>query len=365
MRPRRELAALAPAFHGGAPPTVEPVLDFSVCSNPLGPSPRVVAAARAAAVERYPERESAALRGALAEKLDLAATQVVIGNGSVELFWLLALCYVERGDRVLLVAPTFAEYARPARLMGAEIVTHHLAAERGFAADVPALVAMMQSNQPRLIFVCNPNNPTGSYLSRNAVETLLAAAPGLLVLDEAYVGLTAGAWDTRPLLDDQRLVLVRSLTKDHALPGLRLGYALAAPDVARALQWAQPPWSVNALAQAAGLAALADDEHVARGRALAAEAVAYLAEGLHDLGCAVVSSAANFLLADVADAAHITTALLQAGVYVRDCTSFGLPRHIRIAARPGNECEALLRAMRAVMQAPAPVSDAALSSVTA
>ena len=351
MRPRPELAHLAPAFHGGAPAAAMPVFDFSVCSNPLGPSPHVRAVLQSVAIERYPERESATLRAALADTLSLSAERIVVGNGSVELFWLLAVCYVERGDRVLVVEPTFAEYARAARLMGAEIVSHPLSAERDFALDVEALAQTLRVRQPRLTFLCNPNNPTGAYLARRQIETLLDATPGLLVLDEAYVGLTAGTWDARPLLEDARLVLVRSLTKDHALPGLRLGYALAAPAVARALQWAQPPWSVNVVAQAAGLAALADDAHVARGRALAGEAMTYLARGLCDLGCVVVPSPTNFFLVEVEDAAQTTAELLTAGVYVRDCTSFGLPRHVRIAARPLDECAALLRAVRDVARA--------------
>jgi histidinol-phosphate aminotransferase len=155
-----------------------------------------------------------------------------------------------------------------------------------------------------------------------------------------------GAWDVIPLLANPRLVLVRSLTKDHAIAGLRLGYAVAAPEVVRILRAAQPTWSVNAAAQAAGLAALAADSHVDRGRVLAEEAKAFLTEELGTLGWHVLPSAANFLLVEVSDAAAVTRALRACGIYVRDCTSFGLPRHIRLAARPLAECAVLVAAAK-------------------
>jgi histidinol-phosphate aminotransferase len=348
VRPRPELEHLLPAFHGGAPPVGGPVLDFSVCSNPLGTSPRVRVAAMAAPVERYPEPEATSLRAALAERLGLSPERVVVGSGSAELFWLLAICFLERGDRVCVVGPTFGEYARAARLMGAEVVEYRSGADADFRVDLADLTRMLHRLGPRLTFVCNPNNPTGTYLRQTDTEALLASTPGMLVLDEAYVSFVDSPWDARVLLADQRVVLVRSMTKDHALAGLRLGYALAAPSVARALQHAQPPWSVNAAAQAAGLAALGEDDHVVRGRALANEATHFVARGLRAHGYSVLPWAANFILAEVGSAATLTASLLDMGVYLRDCTSFGLPAHVRVAARPLAECEALLRDLSAL-----------------
>jgi histidinol-phosphate aminotransferase len=352
---RLDLARLAPAVHGGAPARAGRVLDFSQSVNPLGPSPRVAAAARAAPLDRYPEPEADTLRAALADRLGLPAARVVVGSGSAEIFWLLALAYLNGDDTALTIGPTFAEYARATRLAGARVVEVAARAEDGFRPDWTAVQAAVERERPRLVFLCNPNNPTGTYCDRAAVEALLAATPGLLVLDEAFVGFLGEPWDVRPLLADERLVVVRSLTKDHALAGLRLGYALAAPDVARALQWAQPPWSVNAAAQAAGLAALEEDSHVAHGRALADEAKAFLAAELRALGWSPLPSAANFLLVEVGDAAAWTRTLQTDGIYVRDCTSFGLPRHVRLAARPLAECAALVAAVRAVRDAAAPV----------
>ena len=349
MQPRPELLDLPPALHGSAPPSAGALLDFSVSSNPLGPAPRVVAAARAAAIGRYPESESATLRAAIADRLELPPERVVVGNGSAELIWLIALAFLERGDRALVVGPTFSEYERAARLMGAAVTEYRAGSGDEYRPDVRAVCQTILAAQPRVTFVCNPNNPTGSYLTREECETLLAVTKGLLVLDEAYVAFAESAWDVRPLLRDDRLVVLRSMTKDHGLPGLRLGYALGSPATVQALQWAQPPWSVNAVAQAAGLAALAEDDHVARGRATALLGKAHLAAGLRALAGGVVPSAANFFLVDTAEAASLTSMLRREGVYVRDCTSFGLPRHIRLAARPRHECDALLAAFRRVL----------------
>jgi histidinol-phosphate aminotransferase len=346
MRPRVELEGLTPTVHGGAPTAVGAVLDFSVSTNPLGPSPRARAAAAQATIGRYPERDSATLRGALAAALDVAPEHIVVSNGSVELFWLLALCYLRSGDRALVVGPTFAEYARAAHLLGARVTEIAASAEETFRPSVDQICRAIQEEQPRMVFLCNPNNPTGVYLNRLSVERLLAATPGLLVLDEAYLGFAPEPWDVRPLLTDPRLVVARSMTKDHGLPGLRLGYALAPIPVAAALRSAQPPWSVNAVAQAAGLAALAEPDHAARGRALAREAITLLAAGLSELGFDPLPSATNFLLVGVGDATAVCEALLTRGIHVRDCTSFGLPRHIRISARPLDECRVLLDAAR-------------------
>ena len=349
MRPRPEVLHLSPAIHGSAPPSAGVVLDFSVSCNPLGPAPRVVAAARAAAIGRYPEPESATLRTAIADHLGLPTERVIVGNGSVELIWLIALAFLERGNQALVIGPTFGEYARAACLMGAALTEYRAMAADGFRLDVEGACRAINTIQPRVAFVCNPNNPTGRYLTRGEVEALLAATSGLLVVDEAYVAFAEGAWDVRPLLRNERLVVLRSMTKDHAVAGLRLGYALGAPEVVRALQSAQPPWSVNAAAQAAGLAALAASDHVARGHEAAMFAKEYLAAGLRALGVRALSSATNFFLVETADATSLATMLHRDSVYVRDCSSFGLSQHVRLAARPLAECDTLLAAFGRIL----------------
>jgi histidinol-phosphate aminotransferase len=168
------------------------------------------------------------------------------------------------------------------------------------------------------------------------------------VVDEAYLSFVE---DADSLLDfvDEGLVLLRSMTKDYALAGLRLGYAVAAPHVIEAMATVRPPWSVNALAQAAGLAALADSEHLPSSRRAVAALRALVTKELGRLGLEVLPGAANFLLVRVGNGAAIRSALLAKGVCVRDCTSFGLPDYIRIGLRPPPESGRLVAAMREVL----------------
>jgi histidinol-phosphate aminotransferase len=168
------------------------------------------------------------------------------------------------------------------------------------------------------------------------------------VIDEAYAPFVDGATSPLPLLPGGHLVLLRSLTKDYALAGLRLGYTVTTPDLAGSLRLAQPPWSVSAPAQAAGLAALADPGYLDRARSVLREARARLVAGLRELGLRVTPPAANFVLVEVGDGATFRAALRGHGCIVRDCASFGLPRHIRIGVRTLPECDRLLGAIRAV-----------------
>lgn len=369
IAPRPEVAALEAVVHGAigerelAPLGLRPehVVDFSVNSNPLGPSPHVAAvlteATAAGVLARYPDDSAARLCAALAKRYGVGLDQVVAGNGSAELIWLLALAFVWRADPVAILGPTFGEYARAVQLMGGRVHEYHATRVRAFDVDLDDASAWLRQTAPRLAFICNPNNPTGHYFQPAEIVSLLAALPEtLLVIDEAYVAFTRG--DTPPapdqalvpLLDSGRVVLLRSMTKDYALAGLRLGYALGSPAVVDALRRARPPWSVNAFAQLAGLASLADDQHLARSRVAAQDAVVYLREGLGKAGYRVFPTQANFLLVEVGNAPAIRRRLLAEGLVVRDCASFGLPNIIRVAARPIAECERLVAAMRSLRE---------------
>jgi histidinol-phosphate aminotransferase len=307
------------------------VLDFSVNTNPLGPAPIVLQAIQQASWTRYPGDDEAPLRLGLARQARVQPTQVALGNGSAELMWLVCLAVLRPGDRVSILGPTFGEYARAARAVGADVVES--------SALQPA----------RLAFVCNPNNPTGSYLDRADIEAKLAAdRRRVLVLDEAYRGFVEEAWPSEPLLGAYpNLVLLRSLTKDHAVPGLRLGYLLGAPELVQAVEAVRPPWSVNAGALRAGLAGLSPEGslHLGLARAVVATSRRLLTDGFAERGYAVTRSSANFVLVEVGDARAFRRRLLPRGLVVRDCTSFGLPDHVRIACRRPDECQRLLEAL--------------------
>jgi histidinol-phosphate aminotransferase len=362
IHPRPEVEKLIPAIHGGpdyaelAALGLSPdeVIDFSANANPYGPSPQVRTALAGVPLDRYPDDQAIALRERLAQVHGLTPDHIIVGNGTAELIWLLGMAYLQRGDPVVIIGPTFGEYRAAAGLMGARVTEYRAPAAADFRPDVTAVEALIERQQPRLTFLCNPNNPTGVYLAREAVGALAAACEeGLLVVDEAYRAFVASPWPSEPLIErgpglspvEGNVVLLRSMTKDHALAGLRLGYALASPEVVVALKKVQPSWSINAAAQAAGLAALSDEDYLRETLPKITEAKAYLAEELTRLGLRVVPSAANFLLVEVGDGRALRRKLLSHGLMIRDCTSFGLPEYVRLATRRMEECRKLIEAL--------------------
>lgn len=318
------------------------VLDFSVNTNPLGPAPSVLGAIAGTDWTRYPGDDERPLREGLAARAAVHPYQVVLGNGSAELLWLLALALLQPGDRAVVVGPTFGEYARAVQVAGGVVTESN---------------AVPTASGERLLFLCNPNNPTGDYRPRAVIEAALMDDPNrVLVLDEAYASLMLDAdrWSSHPLLARYRnLVLLRSLTKDHALPGLRLGYFLADTNVASAVERVRPPWSVNAGASRAGLAALEPpaEAHVALARGMIAESRSLMERGFRRLRFTVTPSRANFLLVRVGDGAALRRALMPHGLVVRDCASFGLPEYIRVACLRREDCERLLAAVERLQSA--------------
>jgi L-threonine-O-3-phosphate decarboxylase len=359
--PRPEVLLTPQAYHGaldyvelerfGLRP--EDVLDFSVNVNPYGPSPAVRAALAGIALDRYPDRESLALRRALAKHLGVAPSRIVAGNGTAELISSIALAFLRPGDAVLVVGPVFGEYSRAAALMGARVEWWTARPENGFAVEPDAVERSLRQCAPRLAFICNPNNPTGTLLPADAVDGWARAFPAtLFVVDEAYLAFAAAV---RSAVDGGRpnVLVLRSMTKDYALAGLRLGYAAGEGSVIDALARVRPPWNVNALAQAAGLAALSDPAHLAASLAALARDKERLMRGLAALGLPPRPSATHFFLVELAGmrAAEFRESLFCRGILVRDCASFGLPAHVRIATRREADNSRLLTAVRDVLAA--------------
>ena len=348
--PRTEITWIPAAVHGAldyselqhrqlAPAAV---IDFSENSNPFGPAPGVRHALAAVDPARYPDRECLALRQVLAEQTGANPADIVVGNGAAELLWLVAFAFLERGDRVLILGPTFGEYGRMARLMGADVVEWRADAAAAFAVDPDAMARQIAGVQPKLIFLCNPNNPTGAVIDPAVIAAWATAQPQVLfVVDEAYLAFVPGlrsihAWRLPNVL------IVRSLTKEYALAGLRLGYAMGPVRLVAGLAQARVPWSVNAAAQAAGLAALADQDHLQCTLTALHAAKAELVAGLHALELAPLPSQTHYFLLNVGDGAHFRQQLFNHGLIVRDCASFGLPTYVRIATRQPAENQKLL-----------------------
>ena len=330
----------------------ETLLDFSVNSNPYGPSPQVYPALAQVPLDRYPDRQCLALRRALAEHHGVSLEQIVVGNGTAELLWSIATAFVRppgpRGSaryRVLILGPTFGEYHRSVRLMGADTHEYRAAAEDDFVPDASAISRRLIEARPQIVCLCHPNNPTGALYNLDALSVWVRDNPDtLFVVDEAYIAFTQGA-PSALALDAGNVLVLRSMTKDYALAGLRLGYAVGPARLVDALARVRPAWNVNALAQAAGTAALRDQPHLTHTLAALARSAARLSAGLRDLGLHTVPSATHYRLVAVGHGAAFRTALMGHGILVRDCASFGLANHVRIATRRPEENERLLQAI--------------------
>jgi histidinol-phosphate aminotransferase len=355
--PRPEALAISEAVHGALDAAellaegidASTVLDFSASVNPFGPSPAAVAAIGRVEIDRYPDRQAFELRRALAAKLDVPRETVVVGNGSSELLYLAALAFLRPGDAVVVIGPTYSEYARVARLMGARVIPCDAVRETGFQAPAQQVASALKEFQPRALFLCHPNNPTGQCLPTETIRSWAADfMDTLFVIDEAYVEF-ASACESLVEPQSSNLIVLRSLTKAYGLAGLRLGYAVAAKETVEVLCRVRPPWSVSSVAQAAGIAALADDDHLLRCRRQMAESKAQLKRGLEEIGLCPFPSAAPFLLAAVGDAVNVRKRLLRSRILVRDCSSFNLPDCIRLSPRSSPDNVALLDALRSLV----------------
>ena len=351
IHPRSELASVRVATHGGFHsdewPALDSVIDFSSNVNPFGVSPSVREALARVPIERHPDPDASALRDIIAARCQVSGDQVIVGNGSLELIRALAIAYVRTDDAAFVIGPTFGEYRVAAQVMGGRIEEIDAPAAADFHLDVNTAAARVRAQRPRMAFICNPNNPTGSYLDREQIEQLLAASDDTLwVLDEAFVAFAERAWSSVELLARfENLVVVRSMTKDYAIPGLRLGYAVAHPAVVAALSKVRPPWSVNAFAQAAGLAVLDDDAFLRQTLAQIRIASFELRAAILRLGWRVTPSAVHFFLVEVGAAGAFRRSLAERGCIVRDATSFGLPEFVRIATRTPAENARLVSAL--------------------
>lgn len=342
---------------------LEDCLDFSASVSPLGPPEGVREAIAAVDLAAYPDPHCLALteKAAAHHAPEGVTTEnVIVGNGSTEIIHLLARAYIgnspDRAPSALLLTPTYGEYDGAVRISGGTVGT--LTATRctsGFAWDLGMATEIIAAERPVLTFVCNPNNPTGALMTRSDLAILGDAAAsigGLLVVDEAYINLSERWADANAVglaAQHGSMVALRSMTKDYALTALRLGYAVAAPEVIARLQVLQPDWSVNGLAQAAGMVALRADGYLDRARHAVAASRDCVIERLSALGIRCYPAAANFLLAQVGDAAFLRNALARQGLFVRDCTSFGLPDCIRIGLRPVDDCVRLTDAIGELM----------------
>jgi histidinol-phosphate/aromatic aminotransferase/cobyric acid decarboxylase-like protein len=324
--PHPWLSAVSDAPHGGG--DHEGLLDLSVSIAPLGPSPHAVAAAREAPIDRYPSRRAKALVRAVAAELGVGEERVVAGPGAADLLLRVSLAHLRPGDVALLVAPCFGEYARAALACGARLETWSAPEKDGFRLDVDAVAELARDTDAAVGFLARPANPTGVPVPREAVIALVDATPRTTwVIDEAFLDFC----DDRRSAAGSDAVVLRSLTKDLALPGLRVAALDAPAHVAEATRALTPPWCVSTAAIAAAVAGLADTAHREATRAASTTGRLALHAAVASVGLRCTDAAANYVCVHTGDHDTACRAIAGRGVRVRPCDDLGMPGWIRIA----------------------------------
>ena len=352
LKPRPGVLAVDPYVPGRSKLAgAGPVIKLSSNETPLGPSPHAVEAFREAAsgLYRYPDGSYTSLREALGAFYGLNPAHIVCGNGSDELFHVLAQAYLGPGDEAIYTEHGFLVYRIAILAAGAEPV---IAPERNLTANADEILGCM-TPRTRAVFIANPNNPTGTLAPADEVLRLIQGLPPevVLVVDEAYREYQEQPLDLLPYIRNGQhpnLVLVRTFSKIYGLAGLRLGYGLGHRDLIGALEKVRAPFNTNHLAQVAALAALDDREHLQKTRANNTAGLRFLEAGFRRLGLEYVPSSANFILVRVGDGPAVCQALQRLGVITRPLANYQLPEFLRITVGTPAENTRCLAAMATV-----------------
>ena len=326
------------------------IIKLASNENPFGPSPRALAAAQQALTqgELYPDGGCFALRQKLAEIKGLGADQFIVGNGSNEIIELLGHALLRPGDEVVMAAPAFVVYKLVTLVFGAKAIEVPLVNYRHDLGHIAAAI----TPRTRLVYVCSPNNPTGTA---NAEADMLAFARALpdhvvAVFDEAYAEYVEPAPDLRPLIrEGRKVVCLRTFSKIYGLASLRVGYGYAGADIIALLNRVRQPFNVNAIGQAAALAALDDREFTEKCIRENRAGLQQLEAGFRALGREFVPSVANFIMVTVGDGARVVDALQRRGVIVRPMKSYGMPEWLRITVGSRAQNERLLAELKTAL----------------
>lgn len=331
------------------------VIKLASNENPLGPSPKAVEAVKLAAnkMNIYPDAASSELKAALGERFGMDPAGIVIGNGSDEILNLLGLMFLGGpDDTVVMGQPSFLRYAATPVLPGSTAV--RVPVDGHWRHDLTAMAGAVTPST-KLVFLDNPNNPTGTLVKKPELDHFLDAVPAdvLVVLDEAYYEFACdepGYPDSLQYVRDGRPVVVtRTFSKSYGLAGVRVGYAFAPPEIVDAFDRVREPFNVNALAQVAAIAALGDDDHLANTIAMNSEGLGRIRKRMSELGFETVESFANFVCIDVRrPPEEVTDALLRQGVIVRPGDVLGMPNHIRVTIGTPDEVARFLEAFEVV-----------------
>ncbi|MCX5707339.1 MAG: histidinol-phosphate transaminase [Candidatus Omnitrophica bacterium] len=329
------------------------VIKLASNENPLGPSPKALEAIRKnlKLINRYPDSQGFYLKRKLAKALNFEPANIVLGNGSDELIDILIKTFVEEDEHILTADFTFLEYKIISQVKARTVITVPL---KYFKYDLEAIKRKVDK-KTKLIFISNPNNPTGTYVTKYELEEFMRDLPEtvLLVFDEAYnTFIDVNDFpNSLSYIRSKNVVVLRTFSKAYGLAGLRIGFAVARPEFTSYMEIARQPFNVNLLAQAAAIAALDDKKFLSKSRRVILEGKDYLYDNLTRLGLAYVPSVSNFILIDLArDGVEVFNKMLKFGVIVRDMKQYGLKNFIRVTIGTKKENERFIKVLRKVLR---------------
>jgi len=355
---RKHILSIAP-YEAGKPIEeikrqlgLKEVIKLASNENPLGPSPKALEAIRRSlpSLNRYPDSNGFYLRKKLAKACSVEPSAIVLGNGSDELIDIILKTFVEEDEHILTADFTFLEYGIISKVKKRTVVTVPL---KYFRYDLDSMKRRID-NKTKVVFISNPNNPTGTYVTKYELEEFLKGIPDnvIVVLDEAY-DIFIDVNDFPQGLDYVRknnVIVLKTFSKSYGLAGLRVGYAVTRPDFASYMNVARQPFNVNALAQVAAVAALDDKKFLKKTRRLILEGKNYLYDALKKMGFAYVPTVANFILIDMGrDGVEVFNKMLKFGVIVRDMKQYGLKNYIRVTIGTRKENERFIRVLKKII----------------
>jgi histidinol-phosphate aminotransferase len=326
------------------------IIKLASNENPLGPSPKAVAAMRAAldCAQLYPDGGGYYLREAIAAKLGVKREETILGSGSNEIIEFLGHAFLGAGDDVVTSQHAFIAYKLVAKVFGARTIEVPAA---NYAHDLEAMLAAI-TPRTRLVFIANPNNPTGTLLSQSEIDSFIARVPPHIVVcfDEAYFEYVDDPPDTLKFMREARnVVVLRTFSKIQGLASLRVGYGMARAELIQALHKTRQPFNVNGIAQTGALAGLEDEEHRRRTKAITDEGRAFLEQQFAAMNLRFIPSAGNFVLVNVGDGKAVFRALLERRIIVRAMKGYDLAEWVRISVGTMEQNRACIAALREVL----------------
>jgi histidinol-phosphate aminotransferase len=327
------------------------IIKLASNENPLGPSPKALEATRREleSAQLYPDGAGFYLRSALAEKLGLARQNIILGNGSNEIIEFLGHAFLKPGDEVVTTRHAFIAYKLTAQLFGARIME---TATPNFAPDLDAVLSAI-TPKTKIVFIANPNNPTGALISQEKIDNFVSRVPEnvVTVFDEAYFEFLDNPPETLKFVrENKNVVVLRTFSKIHGLASLRVGYGVAPAELIEILQKTREPFNVNGLGQIAALAALGDVEHQRETKRVVDLGREYLQEKFREMKLEFVPAVANFVMVKVGNGTGVFKELLTKKIIVRPIANYGLPEWVRISVGTMEQNEKCIAALKQVLK---------------